>query len=116
MQIQSLKVDNVPKRPYTLAQPKPVTTPPPPKGTKGKQAAVKTTPPNVSVCSGHRLAVPPEPHPPLATRVSAYSPAISTGVLVETVKAGMNAQESAGSGTSGVGVQKGKRKMVRVRG
>lgn len=72
--------------------------------------------------SGRRLPVPPEPHPALASRVSAYSPALSTGVLIETIKAGMNAQEAntaaAGPGGGGPfpGMQKGKRKVVRVRG
>jgi signal recognition particle subunit SRP19 len=66
------------------------------------------------------LPVPPEPEPPLGTRVSPYSPALSTGVLIETVKAGMNAQENAGNvgggaGSTGAGGQKGKRKLVRVR-
>lgn len=67
---------------------------------------------------GRRLPIPPEPHPPLASRVSAYSPAISTGVLVETVKAGMNATENqgVGAGGGGAGMQKGKRKVIRVRG
>lgn len=53
------------------------------------------------------------PHPPLANRVSPYSPALVSGVLVETVKAGMNAPDP-GMGAMGGG--KGKRKVVRVRG
>lgn len=72
---------------------------------------------------GRRLPIPPEPLPPFASRVSPYSPAVSTGVLIETVKAGMNAQEvnagpGAGPGTPNPagGAQKGKRKVVRVRG
>lgn len=71
---------------------------------------------------GRQLPIPPEPHPPLASRVSPYSPAISTGVLIETVKAGMNATETPAAGAvPGVpgipaGAQKGKRKVVRVRG
>ena len=58
--------------------------------------------------------------------MSAYSPAISTGMLVETVKAGMNATNEAGApgaggapagqGPAGGGAAKGKRKVVRVRG
>lgn len=82
-----------------------------------------SSPPTVR-SGGRKLPVPPEPLPDLANRVSAYSPALSTGVLVETVKAGMNATESAGTGAgmpgpggpaAGAG-GKGKRKVVRVRG
>ena len=69
---------------------------------------------------GRRLPVPPEPYPPLGSRVSTYSPAISTGVLIETVKAGMNAAENsamgAGPGAPPVAAAKGKRKVVRMRG
>ena len=70
---------------------------------------------------GRRVPVPPEPLPPLSSRVSQYSPAVSTGVLIETVKSGMNATENpipgAGSTPSASGgMQKGKRKVVRVRG
>ena len=69
---------------------------------------------------GRRLPVPPEPHPPLGSRVSTYSPAISTGVLIETVKAGMNAAENsatgAGPGAPPAGTAKGKRKVVRMKG
>jgi signal recognition particle subunit SRP19 len=87
--------------------------------TKGKQAGTnKTVTPPVTA-TGRRLPIPPEPHPTLATRLSPYSPALSTGVLVDTVKAGMSAQENAGGigGSAGVsGGQKGKRKLVRVRG
>jgi signal recognition particle subunit SRP19 len=66
------------------------------------------------------LPIPPEPYPPLSSRLSAYSPAISSGVLIETIKAGMNAQADAGpapgSGSGGMGgIGKGKRKLVRVR-
>jgi len=58
--------------------------------------------------------------------VSPYSPAISTGVLIETVKAGMaGAAAEGGMGGAGAGpggaaagntAGKGKRKVVRVRG
>jgi signal recognition particle subunit SRP19 len=52
--------------------------------------------------------------------VSPYSPAISAGILVETVKAGMNATENPVGSVPGApgmpGMQKGKRKVVRVRG
>lgn len=67
--------------------------------------------------SGRRLPIPPDPLPPLTNRVSAYSPAISTGILVETVKAGMSTPEAGLlPGASAANAQKGKRKVVRVRG
>jgi signal recognition particle subunit SRP19 len=116
--VQRQKPDNVPTPPYTLAPPKPITAPTPGKSSaKGKQSASKASQATVNKPSGRRLPVPPEPHPSLASRVSAYSPALPTGVLIETVKAGMNAQETAGAGagTATGGAQKGKRKVVRVR-
>ncbi|KAF9444020.1 signal recognition particle, SRP19 subunit [Macrolepiota fuliginosa MF-IS2] len=87
---------------------------------KSKSSAIQST--NISEHrhqkGGRRLPVPPEPVPLLTNRVSAYSPAISTGTLVEAVKAGMNNPEAGVlPGMSGAGnVQKGKRKVVRVRG
>jgi len=62
--------------------------------------------------------VPPLPPPALAVRISAYSPAVPSGVLVDALKAAMNATgpEGAGAGGAGMGVGKGKRKVVRVRG
>ncbi|KZS97207.1 signal recognition particle, SRP19 subunit, partial [Sistotremastrum niveocremeum HHB9708] len=70
--------------------------------------------------------IPPEPHPPISSRLSAYSPAIETGMLVEAVKAGMNALAGPGAGggpggegaggMGGAGGAKGKRKVLRVRG
>ncbi|KAF5336572.1 hypothetical protein D9611_006492 [Ephemerocybe angulata] len=71
------------------------------------------------------LPVPPTPYPPLSARISQYSPALSTGVLIDTVKAGMNAAAQEGAGAlpgmpgapgAGAGMGKGKRKVVRVRG
>jgi len=89
---------------------------------KGKQASA----PAPKKPSATRPApAPPLPHPPLNTRVSPYSPALATGMLVDAVKAGMAAQAEAAAapgppGTPGQqgpgGVQKGKRKVVRVRG
>ncbi|PPQ91234.1 hypothetical protein CVT25_000089 [Psilocybe cyanescens] len=143
--LQRVKPENVPKPPYVTST-TPTTTPavtkanttPMPAPTiqasskeKGKQPVpssisktkMLSSPPTVR-SGGRKLPVPPEPLPDLANRVSAYSPALSTGVLVETVKAGMNATESAGTGAgmpgpggpaAGAG-GKGKRKVVRVRG
>ncbi|KLO16109.1 signal recognition particle, SRP19 subunit [Schizopora paradoxa] len=60
---------------------------------------------------------PPIPPPALAVRVSAYSPALPSGVLVDALKAAMNAgPEGAAGGGAGMGAGKGKRKVVRVRG
>ncbi|KAH8101801.1 signal recognition particle SRP19 subunit [Cristinia sonorae] len=140
-QIQLIKPDNIPKPPYTTTpstQTTPPATQPSKSSTKGKQPASKTagkTSTSTSSThiqstqqgqgkSGRRLPVPPEPLPPLSSRVSPYSPALVSGVLIETVKAGMSASEpgggvpgapGAGAGGAGMG-GKGKRKVVRVRG
>ncbi|KAJ7033150.1 signal recognition particle, SRP19 subunit [Mycena alexandri] len=91
--------------------------------TKAKEAKAKT----------RETPAPPHPHPPLAQRVSPYSPALATGMLVDAVKAGMaaQAQEAAaaaaapgvpgqgqvgGPGQGAQGAQKGKKKVIRVRG
>ncbi|EAU81453.2 signal recognition particle protein [Coprinopsis cinerea okayama7 len=93
------------------APPAPATNTRGQKGEKAKEPTVK---------KAHRsLPVPPEPLPPLTSRLSPYSPALSTGVLLETIKAGMNATETPGlpgMGGPGGGMAKGKRKVVRVRG
>ena len=134
-QIQHQKPENIPKPPYNLASPSDTASPPSnksaissgvPASTKGKQpATTKTKSPTAPLAKqvgGRRLPIPPEPHPPLASRVSPYSPVISTGVLVETVKAGMNATEGPAPGSvpgapgAPAAMQKGKRKVVRVRG
>jgi len=124
LQIQQAKPENVPKPPFNTFASQPASTPVKPQAVsnKGKQpvtAKIKSPAPMPPrKLGGRRLPIPPEPHPPLASRVSAYSPAISTGVLVETVKAGMNATENQGPGAGGggAGMQKGKRKVIRVRG
>ena len=129
-QLQHSKPENVPKPPYNTTSTN-GTGPDSAKANnsatsnnKGKQpAAMKSKSPAAPQHQqgGRRLAVPPEPHPPLGNRVSPYSPAISTGVLIETVKAGMNAAENSAiggppSGPPAGGAAKGKRKVVRVRG
>ncbi|EGO03462.1 hypothetical protein SERLA73DRAFT_174951 [Serpula lacrymans var. lacrymans S7.3] len=127
-QIQRIKPDSIPIPPYTTASSR-VTTPTPaktvPSISKGKQPASKSkagipAAPLQKFGGGRKMPVPPEPHPPLASRVSPYSPALPSGVLIEAVKAGMNAQESGGGGAApggpAGGVQKGKRKVLRVRG
>ncbi|KAJ8087381.1 signal recognition particle subunit [Marasmius tenuissimus] len=141
MTIQVTKPENVPKPPYNLSSsgansgnaPNTTTTDTPaaattPSSHKGKAPATHksktplgSAPAPQRKQSGRHLPVPPEPHPPLANRVSPYSPALSSGVLIETVKAGMNATEgqaaAGGPGGGGpAGMQKGKRKVVRVRG
>lgn len=129
-QLQRLKPENVPKPPYNTTSPN-GTGPDSAKvnksttSNKGKQpAGMKSKSPAApqhQQRGGRRLPVPPEPHPPLNSRVSTYSPALSTGVLIETVKAGMNAAENPATG-GGPGAPptaasgKGKRKVVRVRG
>lgn len=130
MQIQMLKPDNVPKQPYNTLPPDSNTQSKPntsaAASAKGKQpAATKSKSPTATQpkqIGGRRLPIPPDPLPPLASRVSPYSPTISTGVLIETVKAGMASAENTAiggaPGTPGApgGAQKGKRKVVRVRG
>lgn len=120
LQIQRNKPDNIPKAPYTLSTPKPPSAPPPLSSTKHKSSSNKPKPPAPTTKqSGRRLPVPPDPQPQLSIRLSPYSPALPTGVLIETVKAGMNAESgaAAGPGAPAVGgAGKGKRKVVRVRG
>ena len=130
-QLQHLKPENVPKPPYNTTStnvPGPDSAKPNNNNSttsnKGKQpAAMKSKSPAApqhQQRGGRRLPIPPEPHPPLGSRLSTYSPAISTGVLIETVKAGMNAAENsaaaAGPGVPPAGAAKGKRKVVRMRG
>lgn len=67
-----------------------------------------------------RAAIPPDPYPPVSSRLSGYSPVVASGVLIDTVKAGLNAQAeaaSAGAGQNAIpaGMAKGKRKVIRVR-
>ncbi|KAJ3714641.1 signal recognition particle, SRP19 subunit [Lentinula guzmanii] len=138
LQIQHLKPENIPRPPYSTS---PLTsgnasaaTPTinaAPSSNKGKAPATTKSkspiaPQPKQIVGGRRLPVPPEPLLPLASRLSPYSPALPTGVLIDTVKAGMNATENnAGAlGAPGApspfgapgGPQKGKRKVVRVRG
>lgn len=144
--IQKLKPDNIPRPPYntdsvaslpSASSPAPTTTqktPTPAGVSKGKQPAVKVNgkstpasaatasiaPPPPRTANEHnrqpKPPVPPLPHPSLSSRVSAYSPALPSGVLIEAVKAGMNAQEAGGPAIGGPGGGKGKRKVIRVRG
>ena len=124
-QIQMLKPDSVPKPPYsTDTATHTETTPAPATPVKGKQPAkggskstsVSNTTISLSPGTKRRQKVPspPQPWPQLTSRVSPYSPALPSGVLIEAVKAGMSAQESAPAIGGGGG--KGKRKVVRVRG
>jgi signal recognition particle subunit SRP19 len=67
-----------------------------------------------------RTPAPPKPYPPLPQRLSALSPTLVSGVLIDAVKAGMDAmkqqQADAQGAAAAAGVGKGKRKVVRVRG
>lgn len=130
-QIQRNKPDNIPKPPYTTTAPNPQPQPTPKPTAKSKNKATAPAPQQVQVkAQGRRhLPIPPSPQPQLVDRVSQYSPAIASGVLVDTVKAGMAAEANAAPGaaagavpgattpgTPGAGVGKGKRKVLRVRG
>jgi signal recognition particle subunit SRP19 len=141
-QIHHLKPENIPKKPFnftplgtstaTATSAAPSSTSAAAKtSTKGKQpAAASKTTSSVPASSApgtpanqaakQRLPVPPEPLPPVQSRLSPYSPAVPTGILVDAVKAGMNAQQDGPipglPGAGGAGMQKGKRKVVRVRG
>jgi signal recognition particle subunit SRP19 len=123
-QIQRLKPNNIPKPPYNTIPPH-ISPTPAQKSAKSKSKTSAPTTATKSRTQGkRRLPIPPTPHPPLANRVSLYSPALVSGVLIETVKAGMNATEGTGGaagagpgvGPGGAGMGKGKRKVVRVRG
>ncbi|KAG6379700.1 signal recognition particle SRP19 subunit [Boletus reticuloceps] len=121
-QIQRIKPDTIPRPPYTMLSVPVVPAVPTakaPASSKGKQPAKPKGGGNVPPLlpqKASRLPAPPQPEPPLASRVSPYSPALATGVLVETIKAGMNAQDQGPAGPGSGGMQKGKRKVVRVRG
>jgi len=129
-QIQRIKHDNIPKPPYNTSPLHTNTTPNPnPKPAKSKSKTSTPATASKSKTQGRRrLPIPPSPHPPLANRLSPYSPALVSGVLIETVKAGMNAEGAGAGGATGpgagpgaggpggAGAGKGKRKVVRVRG
>lgn len=127
LQIQRIKPDNIPRPPYTVSALQPTTLAAPvakaPTSNKGKQPVKSKTGTAAALQpqkpKSQRSPVPPEPHPPLASRLPAYSPALPTGVLIETVKAGMNAPDQGaglGPGMAGGSMQKGKRKVIRMRG
>lgn len=122
-----VKPDNIPKPPYaSTASSAPTEPAAPATPSKGKQPASKTAgkggvsgstiSPAAALHrrSGHPLPAPPSPHPPLPNRVSPYSPALVSGVLIDTVKAGMNSPDPIAAGPA-AGGGKGKRKVVRVR-
>jgi len=121
-QIQRVKTDNIPREPYTYPQPVP---PPTAKPAKTKNTAGKSTAaaqpskakskPKSPLRAGRPLPSPPEPQPALKSRVSAHSPALPSGVLIDTIRAGMNATDGQGA-VGGIPGGKGKRKVVRVRG
>ena len=121
-QIQRVKTDNIPREPYTYPQPVP---PPVVKTPKSKTGASKSTAVGqasktksirmISQRTGRPLPSPSEPQPALKSRVSAHSPALPSGVLIDTIRAGMNATDGQGA-AGGIPGGKGKRKVVRVRG
>ena len=146
-QLQMLKPENVPKPPYNVgtlpipsppsqkvsdsSQPPPIPTPltnaQKGKVSGGKQKSthphqapgLKSDGINLPKPIKRRVPIPPDPYPPLSSRLSAYSPVVASGVLIDTIKAGMSAQPegaSPGAGASATaGMAKGKRKVVRVR-
>jgi signal recognition particle subunit SRP19 len=63
---------------------------------------------------------PPQPWPEIGERFPEVSPALESGLLIDAVKAGLDAmkqQQAEAQQTAGPsGVGKGKRKVVRVRG
>jgi len=92
--------------------------------TKAKQKAVVKTPQQSEsdkisfelAAMGEIEHTPPMPPPALAVRVSAHSPALTSGVLVDALKASMNAPSADAPGAGGGSAAgKGKRKIVRVR-
>ncbi|PCH44852.1 signal recognition particle SRP19 subunit [Wolfiporia cocos MD-104 SS10] len=133
-QIQLLKPDSIPRPPYNTTatvQPKETASQRPaatavtkgkqPAGAKGSKAtatsaaiSISTATPSPSKNHRPKAPTPPTPYPPLTSRISPYSPALPSGVLIETVKAGMHAQEAAPMVGGGGG--KGKKKVIRVRG
>jgi len=135
--IQKTKPENIPRPPFTAsnttsgAEATPTSTSGPTKNsssTKGKQTASASK--GKGKGKGDRnkqiqikenrvhIPQPPQPHPALSSRVSPYSPALSSGVLIDTIKAGMSAGAVDGPGGAGTAAAggKGKRKVVRVRG
>ncbi|KAH8115976.1 signal recognition particle, SRP19 subunit [Phellopilus nigrolimitatus] len=129
--IQTIKFELTPKPPFgtpsssgapdasasTAAKPPPAPkskqgAPKPSTKGKGKAPDRAKDKDNARTAARARLPQPPEPQSPLARRVSAYSPALPSGVLVDTVMAGLRARGGAPPGAGG----KGKRKVVRVRG
>jgi signal recognition particle subunit SRP19 len=67
-----------------------------------------------------RRPQPPQPWPEIRERLPEVSPALESGLLIDAVKAGLDAmkqQQAEAQQTAGPsGVGKGKRKVVRVRG
>lgn len=121
-QIQRVKTDNVPREPYTYPQAVPPPTAKPTKSktgvgksTGGAQASKAKSKLKFSQRAGRPLPSPPEPLPALKSRVSSHSPALPAGVLIDAIRAGMNATEGQGA-IGGIPGGKGKRKVVRVRG
>ena len=134
--IQTVKPELIPREPYAYTSP---SAPPKSKAAptgkqkqitakskgkeKGKAPAAASAPvatagiiSSVEASARGGLPQPPEPLPPLASRLSAFSPSLPSGVLVDAIKAGMNAAAAENAALPpGMG-GKGKRKVVRVRG
>lgn len=69
--------------------------------------------------TGRKTRQPPTPFPPLIDRISEKSPALEAGLLIDAVKAGIDAmkqQNAVAQGGAPGGMGKGKKKVIRVRG
>lgn len=141
-EIQKSKPENIPKEPYIYAHPTPninattasLTSSSKPAASsvaKGKspsqpqaqpsQNQQKLPHPTHGFTPGRRPPIAPLPHPSPSAKWSSYSPAIEAGVLVDTVKAGMNAMAEQQAQANQANPQaamggKGKKKVIRVRG
>jgi len=124
--VQRIRPDLVPKEPFNFAKPVHADALPPQKSKSLKGKAPAHEPASKSSVTSSkpngRTAQPPSV-PDLAQRVSTYSPLVVSGMLLEAVKAGMQAQETnappaiPGAPAPGTpaAMGKGKRKVVRVR-
>lgn len=126
--IQQVKPELIPSPPFTTVTNEPPTTvlsKSQPAASKSKASGAKSKS-NAKASSSSATGPTPRqvrlPQPPVslsgpASRLSPYSPAVPTGMLLETIKAGMTANAEAGAPAAGAaGGGKGKRKVIRVKG
>lgn len=134
--IQNIKPELIPREPYVYTSPTSPSSAKTPSSGKQKQISAKTSgkgkekgkapaaaastvvSATAESTGGPRGRLPqsPEPYPALAGRLSAFSPTLPSGVLVDAIKASMSAAAAENAALPpGMG-GKGKRKVVRVRG